>query len=93
MHHQPAFIAPTQHTDAASAWQQVQTLYAHSVAHLRQAMQDFVAGRDVPDVVAIGVAKGVNVGRPDIAGMARASRKNMRFNGFADKCEVSDDVE
>ena len=49
MHHQPAFIAPTQHTDAASAWQQVQTLYAHSVAHLRQAMQDFVAGRDVPD--------------------------------------------
>ena len=49
MHHQPAFIAPTQHRDAASAWQQVQTLYAHSVAHLRQAMQDFVAGRDVPD--------------------------------------------
>ena len=49
MHHQPAFIAPTQHTDAASAWQQVQTLYAHSVSHLRQAMQDFVAGRDVPD--------------------------------------------
>jgi 1-aminocyclopropane-1-carboxylate deaminase/D-cysteine desulfhydrase-like pyridoxal-dependent ACC family enzyme len=27
-------------------------------------------GRDVPDVVAIGVAKGVNVGRPDIAELA-----------------------
>ncbi len=28
------------------------------------------AGRDVPGVIAIGVAKGVNVGRPDIAGLA-----------------------
>jgi 1-aminocyclopropane-1-carboxylate deaminase/D-cysteine desulfhydrase-like pyridoxal-dependent ACC family enzyme len=27
-------------------------------------------GRDVPDVIAIGVAKGVNIGRPDIAGLA-----------------------
>jgi len=28
------------------------------------------AGRDVPDVIAIGVAKGVNVGRPDVADLA-----------------------
>jgi 1-aminocyclopropane-1-carboxylate deaminase/D-cysteine desulfhydrase-like pyridoxal-dependent ACC family enzyme len=27
-------------------------------------------GRDVPDVIAIGVAKGVNIGRPDIAALA-----------------------
>ena len=29
------------------------------------------AGRDVPDVLAIGVAKGVNIGMPDIADLAR----------------------
>ena len=35
-------------------------------------------GRDVPDVVAIGVAKGVNVGRPDIAGLANQTLTLMQ---------------
>jgi AMP nucleosidase len=45
---QPPFIAPTRHTDAAQALAQVQTLYASGIAHLRSAMQAFVAGRALP---------------------------------------------
>jgi 1-aminocyclopropane-1-carboxylate deaminase/D-cysteine desulfhydrase-like pyridoxal-dependent ACC family enzyme len=36
------------------------------------------AGRDVPDVVAIGVAKGVNIGRPDIANLANQTLTLMQ---------------
>ena len=40
----PPFIAPTRHTDADSALAQVQALYDTSIAHLRQAMREFVSG-------------------------------------------------
>ena len=46
MTHRPDFIAPTRHTDAESALAQVQKLYDLSISHLRQAMREFVAGRD-----------------------------------------------
>ena len=43
MPHTPDYIAPTQHTDAAQALAQIQQIYAHQTAHLRRAMQRFVA--------------------------------------------------
>ena len=43
---QPEFIAPTRHTDAASALAQAARIYEAGLAHLRQAMQRFVAGED-----------------------------------------------
>jgi AMP nucleosidase len=42
----PDFIAPTRHTDAASALAQVQTIYQIGIDHLRQHMHAFVAGTD-----------------------------------------------
>ena len=42
----PPFIAPERFTDAASALAQVTRIYDGSLAHLRQAMQRFVAGDD-----------------------------------------------
>ncbi len=47
------------------------------------------AGRDVPDVVAIGVAKGVNVGRPDIAGLANQTLTLMQSTAIV----ADEDVE
>ena len=47
------------------------------------------AGRDVPDVVAIGVAKGVNTGRPDIAGLANQTLTLMRSTAIV----AAEDVE
>ena len=44
----PPFIAPTFHTDAASALAQVQAIYAQQIQHLREAMQRFVAGESLP---------------------------------------------
>ncbi|MDD5031167.1 MAG: AMP nucleosidase, partial [Rhodoferax sp.] len=44
----PTFIAPERFTDAAAALAQVQRIYDNSVAHLRDAMQRYVAGQDVP---------------------------------------------
>ena len=41
----PPFTAPTRHTDADSALAQVQALYQTSLDHLRQAMREFVAGK------------------------------------------------
>lgn len=47
----PPFIAPSRFTDAAAALAQVQHIYDTSIAHLRDAMQRFVAGDDsVSDV-------------------------------------------
>ena len=47
----PPFIAPSRFTDAAAALAQVQHIYDTSIAHLRDAMQRFVAGDDsVTDV-------------------------------------------
>ena len=40
----PHYIAPASFNDAAAALAQVQTIYAASVAHLRGALQRFVAG-------------------------------------------------
>ena len=40
----PPFIAPLRFTDAAAALAQVQHIYDSSIAHLRSAMQRFVAG-------------------------------------------------
>ncbi len=47
----PPFIAPTRFTDPALALAHVQSLYQQSVAHLRDAMQRFVAGEILTDRV------------------------------------------
>jgi AMP nucleosidase len=41
----PPFTAPSRHSDADSALAQVQALYQTSLDHLRQAMREFVAGK------------------------------------------------
>jgi AMP nucleosidase len=40
----PAFIAPTRFDDPLAAAQQVRKIYDHNVAHLREALQRFLAG-------------------------------------------------
>ena len=47
----PPFIAPQSFTDAAAALAQVNQIYDGSIAHLRGAMQRFVAGDDIADHV------------------------------------------
>jgi 1-aminocyclopropane-1-carboxylate deaminase/D-cysteine desulfhydrase-like pyridoxal-dependent ACC family enzyme len=47
------------------------------------------AGRYVPDVIAIGVAKGVNVGRPDVAGLANETLVLMHSTAIV----AAEDVE
>jgi len=49
----PTFIAPTRFTDASAALAQVVRIYDSSIHHLRQAMQQFVAGDD-----SVGHARG-----------------------------------
>ncbi len=44
----PAFIAPMRFTDPVAALAQARLIYDNSVAHLRQAMQRYVAGEDLP---------------------------------------------
>ena len=44
----PAFIATTRHHDPASALAQVQLIYNQQIAHLRSAMQRYVAGETLP---------------------------------------------
>ena len=44
----PSFIAPMRFTDPAAALAQARLIYDSSVAHLRQAMQRYVAGEDLP---------------------------------------------
>ncbi|WP_296495380.1 AMP nucleosidase, partial [Rhodoferax sp.] len=48
MSYLPAFIAPMRFTDPAAALAQARLIYDNSIAHLRQAMQRFVAGEDLP---------------------------------------------
>ncbi|OIN90872.1 MAG: AMP nucleosidase [Comamonadaceae bacterium CG1_02_60_18] len=48
MFYLPPFIAPERFTDPAAALAQVQAIYDNSIAHLRQAMQAYVAGNDLP---------------------------------------------
>jgi AMP nucleosidase len=47
----PPFFAPTPFDDPAAALAQVQAIYGASVAHLRDALQRFVAGEDLPQRV------------------------------------------
>jgi AMP nucleosidase len=44
----PPFIAPTRYTDPAAALAQVCAIYDQQIGHLRDAMQQFVAGVDLP---------------------------------------------
>lgn len=44
----PPFIAPTRYTDPAAALAQVCAIYDQQISHLRDAMQRFVAGDDLP---------------------------------------------
>ena len=44
----PPFIAPSRHSDAESALAQVRGIYSQQIAHLRDAMQRFVAGQTMP---------------------------------------------
>jgi AMP nucleosidase len=44
----PPFIAPTFHHDAESALDQVRAIYSQQINHLREAMQRFVAGEQMP---------------------------------------------
>ena len=46
----PAFYAPTRFDDPAAALARVQQIYAASVAHLRKALQRFVAGDEIETV-------------------------------------------
>jgi len=50
------------------------------------------AGRTVPDVVAIGVAKGVNAGRPDIAGLANQTLTLMQSTAIVAPEDVDVDA-
>ena len=44
----PSFIAPSQFTDPVAALAKVREIYDSSLAHLREAMQRFVAGETLP---------------------------------------------
>jgi AMP nucleosidase len=44
----PTFIAPSNHTDPMAALAEVRNIYENSIAHLREAMQRFVAGENLP---------------------------------------------
>jgi AMP nucleosidase len=48
MSYLPAFIAPMRFTDPAAALAQARLIYDNSISHLRQAMQRYVAGEDLP---------------------------------------------
>ena len=48
MSYLPAFIAPMRFTDSVAALAQARLIYDNSIAHLRQAMQRYVAGEDLP---------------------------------------------
>ena len=48
---QPPFIAPARFDDAEAALAQARAIYDASVAHLRDAMQRFVAGETLPGQV------------------------------------------
>ncbi|MDD2846412.1 MAG: AMP nucleosidase [Rhodoferax sp.] len=48
MSYLPAFIAPMRFSDPAAALVQARLIYDNSIAHLRQAMQRYVAGENLP---------------------------------------------
>jgi len=49
------------------------------------------AGRAVPEIVAVGVAKGVNLGHPDVAALANEALALIAAGGSAPAGEVTDD--
>ena len=49
MIHLPPFVAPTRHTDAARALEQVRAIYQQGIDHLREGMQAFVHGEPGAD--------------------------------------------
>jgi 1-aminocyclopropane-1-carboxylate deaminase/D-cysteine desulfhydrase-like pyridoxal-dependent ACC family enzyme len=49
-------------------------------------------GRDVPEVVAIGVAKGVNIGRPDVAVLANQTLSLMQSSAIVAEEDVEVDT-
>jgi AMP nucleosidase len=51
MPHLPAYIAPSRFTDPAAALAKAREIYEASIAHLRDAMQRFVAGETLPSHV------------------------------------------
>ena len=51
MPHLPAYIAPSRFTDPAAALAKAREIYDASLAHLRDAMQRFVAGETLPSHV------------------------------------------
>ncbi|RZI73068.1 MAG: AMP nucleosidase, partial [Variovorax sp.] len=48
MPYMPPFAPPTRYTNAADALAQVRSIYDSGLAHLRDAMQRFVAGGALP---------------------------------------------
>ena len=44
----PPFIAPTRYNDPAAALAQIRAIYEQQIAHLRDAMQRYVAGETMP---------------------------------------------
>ncbi|MFM1907579.1 MAG: hypothetical protein RLZZ591_1256 [Pseudomonadota bacterium] len=48
MSHLPPYIAPSSYTDPEAALAKAREIYDNSLAHLRQAMQRFVAGETLP---------------------------------------------
>ena len=48
MQPKPTFIAPAKFDDAAAALAQVRHIYDTSIAHLRDCLQRFVAGENLP---------------------------------------------
>ncbi len=48
MPYTPPYVAPTRHADPESALAQVRSIYSQQIQHLRQAMQRFVAGEELP---------------------------------------------
>jgi AMP nucleosidase len=48
MQHTPEFVAPQRFSDPQEALAHLQKLYDKGISHLRQAMQDFVAGKEMP---------------------------------------------
>jgi AMP nucleosidase len=48
MHYLPPFVAPSRFTDPAAALAKVREIYELSIGHLRDAMQRFVVGENLP---------------------------------------------
>ena len=99
MAHLPTFIAPAHYTDPAAALAQVRRIYDTSLAHLRQAMQRFVAGEALPGhvracypfvrvhthtVARLGTPEGARLSYGFVAGPGRFETTLTRPDLYAD---------